>query len=54
MGKIWKNNKQKYIGGIYPGQGPSITAIPAIFTEVYLTLECIGDTVDGEAFLAFK
>ena len=43
MGKVWKDDKQKYIGGIYPGQGPHITAIPAIFTEVYLTLECIED-----------
>ena len=43
MGKVWKDDKQKYIGGIYPGQGPRTTAIPAIFMEVYLRLECIED-----------
>ena len=34
--KIWKDDKQKYIGGIYHGQGLRITAIPTIFTEVRL------------------
>ena len=41
MDKIWK--------------GPRITAIPTIFTEVYLTLEWVEDMhVDGETFLAVK
>ena len=45
IGKIW--NKQKYIAQakIYRRYlpGPRITAIAAIFTEVYLTLEYIED-----------
>ena len=44
MGKILKDDKQKYIGGIYPRQGKFK------FTDVGM----YRGHVDGETFLAFK